>query len=64
MRLIRALGDFLTDLTSGDPVALALAGVFLLMASVVAAIWIIDLRKKQKEKKGKKPTSKPKLKDR
>jgi type II secretory pathway component PulM len=58
MRILRALRDFFSDLGQRDPVALALAGFVLLLAVVLAAIWIIDLRRRKKENKGKKPRPK------
>ena len=57
MRLLRAIGDFFKDLASGDPVALGIAGLFLLLILVVGGIWIADRIKRKKEaeaKKGKK----------
>lgn len=58
MRLLRALRDFFGDLVQGDLVALAIAGLVLLLMAVVAGIWIADLRKRSRETKGKKPPSK------
>ena len=55
---MKALRDFFSDLVQGDPIALCLAGFFLLLAGVVATIWIIDLRKRKKEAERKKPRAK------
>jgi hypothetical protein len=60
VRLLRAIGDFFSDLGRGDPVALVIAGVFLLMAAAVAATWIFDMRRRKRESKGKKPPTKDK----
>ena len=57
MRLLRALRDFFSDLFSGDPVALGIAGFFLLLVLAVGGIWIADRIRRKKEadaKKGKK----------
>jgi hypothetical protein len=54
----RALLDFLSDLVQGNPVALAIAGFFLFLMVIVATIWMIDLRKRKKDNKGKKTRSK------
>jgi hypothetical protein len=60
MRLLRAIGDFFSDLVRGDPVALAIGGFFLLLVAAVAATWIADLRRRKRESKGKKPPVKDK----
>jgi hypothetical protein len=52
------LRDFLIDLSKGDPVALAIAGFFVLLALAVAAVWIVDYRRRQRDNKGKKPPAK------
>ena len=59
MRILRALGDLFEDLSQGDPIALGIVGVVALTACVIAAIWIVDLRKRKNEKK-KKPSEKRK----
>ena len=60
MRMLRALRDFFSDLGQGDPIALALAGFFLLLTAAVTAIWIAELRRRRKESKDKKPGTKGK----
>ena len=55
MRILRALGDLFEDLSQGDPIALGIAGVVAVTACIVAAIWIVDLRKRRSEKKKKPP---------
>jgi hypothetical protein len=50
MRLLRAIGDFFSDLANGDPVALIIAGCVLLLLLVPLTFWIIDLRRRKKEK--------------
>lgn len=50
MRLFRALADFFTDLGNGDPVALIIAGVVLIVLLLVGAIWIAELRRRKRER--------------
>jgi hypothetical protein len=50
MRILRALGDFISDLLQGDVVALSLAGFFLLLVIGAGTIWVIDRRRRAKEK--------------
>jgi flagellar biosynthesis/type III secretory pathway M-ring protein FliF/YscJ len=50
MRILRAIGDFFSDLGNGDPVALAIAGFLLLLIAIVATVWIVDLRRRRREK--------------
>jgi hypothetical protein len=54
VRIGRALRDFLADLAQGNPVAVGIAAFFVLLVAIVATIWIIDLRKRKKDNKGKK----------
>jgi hypothetical protein len=45
----RAIVNFLRDLFSGDPVALILTALFLLLFSIPAVIWLIDLLRRGKQ---------------
>jgi hypothetical protein len=45
----RALRDWVADLVAGDPVALGIAGFFLLLLLIVAVIWLVDRVKRHKE---------------
>ena len=45
----RALRDWFSDLFSGDPVALGIAGFFLLLLLIVAVIWLVDRAKRKNE---------------
>jgi hypothetical protein len=45
----RAIRDYLYDLVHGDPVALGLTGLFLLLLAIPATIWIIDRMRRGKD---------------
>ncbi len=51
----KAFLAWLEDLGRGDPIAWTIAGFFAFLATLVAMVWIVDLRRKQREKLGKKP---------
>jgi len=50
MRILRAIGDFFRDLFSGEPLAVIIAVVFLILLALPLTFWIIDVRKKRRER--------------
>lgn len=56
MRILRALGDFFSDLAAGDPVAWTVTLVFLAIALGIGLFWYKtarDLRREDEERKRK-----------
>jgi hypothetical protein len=47
----RAIRGYFEDLAAGDPIAVGLTIFFGLLLAVVAIIWIVDLVKRNREKK-------------
>lgn len=54
MRILRALGDFFSDLFSGDPVAVAMTLAFVGIAVVLGLLWYKAARDRIREEEERK----------